>query len=284
VVNPARLPNVFWLGGGCGAGKTTVARVLTRRLDLRLYPVDAYTYAHLGRIAAGPFPRSQAVNAMTREQRFSRDPAALADSFLATSAERLTIVLADLRELGPGPTIVVEGPQLFPELVAPLMQTPEHGLWLLPSADFGRLGVAGRATFLADAAMRRRYERDVRLTQVNREQTARHGLRAIEVDGTLSLAETLDAVTAQLQNLPGGLVTARDGRHRQLIRQAENAVAAAQLRAWWQDTGPDRMPDPPVFEFSCECQTPGCEQVVGLPVTGYQQRSAAGPVTREPHP
>jgi predicted kinase len=31
---------VFWLGGGCGAGKTTVAVIVARRLDLRLYPVE----------------------------------------------------------------------------------------------------------------------------------------------------------------------------------------------------------------------------------------------------
>jgi len=40
------MANVFWLGGGCGSGKTTIARVLIRRLDLRLYPVDGYTCAH----------------------------------------------------------------------------------------------------------------------------------------------------------------------------------------------------------------------------------------------
>jgi len=39
------MANVFWLGG-CGSGKTTIARVLTRRLDLRLYPVDGYTRAY----------------------------------------------------------------------------------------------------------------------------------------------------------------------------------------------------------------------------------------------
>ena len=31
--------------------------------------------------------------------------------------------------------------------------------------------------------------------------------------------------------------------------------------------GPDRMPDAPVFPFSCECDSLGCEQVVVLPVT-----------------
>jgi hypothetical protein len=53
------------------------------------------------------------------------------------------MVLADLRDVGPGPTVVAEGPQLFPDMNRPLMQTPEHRLWL-PTPEFGQLGVAGR--------------------------------------------------------------------------------------------------------------------------------------------
>jgi hypothetical protein len=42
------------------------------------------------------------------------------------------MVLDDLCALGDGPTVIVEGPQLFPELVAPLLQTRAHGLWCCP--------------------------------------------------------------------------------------------------------------------------------------------------------
>ncbi len=128
-----RMPNVFWLGGGCGSGKTTIARVVTRRLDLRLYPVDGYTYAHAERSKRGGFLLNQAVAELTPEQRWARTPAELAGWFAAGAAERLEMILADLRDLGPGPTVVAEGPQLFPDLIAPLMQTPEYGLWLLPT-------------------------------------------------------------------------------------------------------------------------------------------------------
>jgi cytidylate kinase len=60
VAPPARMANVFWLGGGCGSGKTTIARVLCRRLDLRLYPIDGYTYAHAERSKGGGFPLNRA--------------------------------------------------------------------------------------------------------------------------------------------------------------------------------------------------------------------------------
>ncbi len=274
------MASVFWLGGGCGSGKTTIARVVTRRLDLRLYPVDGHTYAHAERSKHGPYPLNRASAAMTPEQRWSRSPAELAEWFAAVAAERLEMILADLRELGPGPTIVAEGPQLFPDLIAPLMQTPEHGLWLLPTPEFSHQGVSGRrAGGLSGEAAQRRRDRDVLLTEMNRQQVRRHSLPSAGVDGSRSLADTADMVAERLRQLPGGLVRARAGAQLRRIRQAENAVVVRQLLGWWADLGPEQMRDAPPFPFSCECGTAGCEQTVTMSVTEYQRRCADGPVT-----
>ena len=276
----ARMANVFWLGGGCGSGKTTLARVLTRRLDLRLYPVDGYTYAHVERSKRGGFPLYLATAEMTPQQRWDAAPADLAERFAAVAAERLEMILADLRELGPGPTVVAEGPQLFPDLIASLMETPEHGLWLLPTPEFGQQGVAGRrAGGLTGEAAQRRRDRDVLLTEMNRRQLRRRGFPSADVDGNRSLADTIDMLAERLTSLPGGLIRATDGAQRRLIRQAENAVAVRQLLGWWAELGPEQMPDAPPFPFSCECETLGCEQTVTMSVVEYQRRSADGPVT-----
>jgi hypothetical protein len=109
----SQLPGAFWLGGGSGSGKTTVALTVARRLDLRLYPVHGYTYAHARRAQSGRYPLMQAVNGRTPAQRQEGTPADLAELFTTTSVERLTMVLDDLRVLGHGPTVIVEGPQLF---------------------------------------------------------------------------------------------------------------------------------------------------------------------------
>jgi hypothetical protein len=119
--------------------KTTVARIVTRRLDLWLYPIDGYTYAHLARGLAGDYPLTRQLAALSAAQRWQGSVDELAERFVATSAERVAMVLDDLRTLGSGPTVVVEGPQLFPDMVAPALVTPEHGLWLLPTA-----GLPGR--------------------------------------------------------------------------------------------------------------------------------------------
>jgi hypothetical protein len=275
----ARLPAAFWLGGGCGSGKTTLARWAALRLDLRFYPLDGHNYVHARRAAAGGYPLTDAASRQSAGEMWLREAADLAASFAAVSAERLQMALDDLCALGDGPTVIVEGPQLFPDLVAPFLRSPRHGLWLLPTTDFGYRGVIERGGARPEATGQRRRERDALLTQMHREQAARLGLPVFEVDGSMSLAQTADLVADRVANLPGGITSAGDGPERQRIRQAENAIHVRQLLGWWADMGLVRMPEPPVFSFSCECELPGCTQLVRMPVTEYQRQAASGPVT-----
>jgi hypothetical protein len=275
----ADLPVAFWLGGGCGSGKTTAARWAALRLDLRFYPVDGHNYAHAARAGAGGYPLTHAVSNQDPAEIWRQDAATLAESFAAVSAERVQMVGEDLRALGPGPAVIVEGPQLFPDLVAGLMRTDRHGLWLLPTADFGYRGVMARGGGRPEATGQRRYERDVILTRMHREQATRLGLPSVQVDGSLPLTGLADLVARRVASVPGGVARASTGPERRHIRQAENAVHVRQLLGWWADNGQDRMPEPPVFAFSCECEAPGCTQLVRLPVTEYQRQAAAGPVT-----
>lgn len=157
------LPAAFWLGGGCGSGKTTAARWAALRLDLRFYPVDGHNYAHADRAASGDFPLTLAVSRQGGAAMWRQEAASLAESFAAVSAERVQMACADLHALGAGPTVIVEGPQLFPDLVAGLMRSPRHGLWLLPTAEFGYRGVlergGGRPGAPAHPASRERHAR-----------------------------------------------------------------------------------------------------------------------------
>jgi len=136
-----------------------------------------------------------------------------------------------------------------------------------------------RAGGLTGEAAQRRRDRDVLLTEMNRQQVQRHGLLAADVDGNRSLADTIDMVAERLESLPCGLVRAADVSQRRQIRQAENAVVVRQLLGWRADLSPELMRDAPPFPFSCECGGAGCEQTVTMPVSEYQRRAATGPVT-----
>lgn len=50
---------VGWISGGTGSGKTTVARALAARHGLRMFPVDAFWYAHTARLDAARLKTAQ---------------------------------------------------------------------------------------------------------------------------------------------------------------------------------------------------------------------------------
>lgn len=233
-------------------------------------------------MTAAAFPRTQAFNAMTWDERWLRAPEVLAEELLAISGERMPLVVDDLDALGAGATVLVEGPQLLPDLVAPLLESPDAALWLLPTETFSRRAVTARAEVVpstrAAAAVENRHRRDVLVTAALRARADALGLRSVAVDGSRSVAGTVDWFVSALLRVPGGLVRAATGEERALMRRQENEVTATQLTLYREDLGVEAMPEPPLGPFSCECSTLGCAGEASLPVDEYLRRRAAGPV------
>ena len=109
------LSHVLWIGGGQGSGKSSIARALAGRFDLRLYSVDEHEAAH------GPRMPSFVAG----------DPI---EEFVTASRHRFRLVLEDLAALPAGPTVLVEGAQLFPTSVAAVLRSADHALFLMPTA------------------------------------------------------------------------------------------------------------------------------------------------------
>ena len=272
--------SVVWIGGGCGAGKSTVARALAYRLDLRLYPVDAYTYAHLARANPVDQPWMSRVAEMDyTELHVKPDVDTRVEHFRRYAVEQFGLVLADLAASGNGPTIVVEGPSLFPELVAPLMPTPGHGLWLLPTPAFTRSSLTRRAepapmeeSEELRRARERRYERDARLTSQIADAADDAGLLTIVVDGRLTVEASVDEVIRHFGTLlDRGCV---DGAERSRVRRAENAVVNRQLEAFTA-TLPTEVAAGRTFDYVCECDRLGCEERVSLSLAAYGDNAGA---------
>jgi hypothetical protein len=79
--------SVFWIGGGCGAGKSSVAHAISRRFDLQLYAADAHGYTHLSRLTGSERPAS------SHDERWLEPSAEeLAEGFLRASAEKFPLV------------------------------------------------------------------------------------------------------------------------------------------------------------------------------------------------
>src|ERR1041385_5868650 len=259
-----RLEHVLWIGGGCGAGKTTIALELAHRLDLQVYPVDGHGYdleRRLGRV------RRQSHDDLWLKPA----PEELAERFVAASAEKMPLILDDLRAMGGGPLVLAEGPQLFPDLVAAHVASPEHGVWLVPNQEFQEWALRRRGGMSsppsdAQRALRNRLARDSILNSLIRDQAVERGLTVLEVDRARSLDEMTEAVAAYFGALIAAGPRALDGAERRRIRRAENLVASAQITAWRADAG---LPEAPRFPFVCECANLGCRETVLLSADEY---------------
>jgi 2-phosphoglycerate kinase len=200
-----RLRHVYWIGGGSGAGKSTIARRIGAQHGLRVYATDDVMVDHARRSTQEDAPLLHRFMAMEMDERWvERSPKAMLETFHWFRGEGFEMIVEDLLQLPREPGIVVEGFRLLPRLVEPLLSIPTHAVWLLPTPDFRR-GVfesrGGSASgFLArttapQRALRNLLERDRMFTDVLRQETARLGVPTIEVDATMTEDDLARRVT-----------------------------------------------------------------------------------------
>ena len=244
---------MLWIGGGQGAGKSTLSWHLSRAHDLPLHRVDLWAYDHRARLPAGG----------SLDQELARGAESAAAAFESHSRLRLALILDDVmeRDLGQVPAIV-EGPQLMPGFAAPL--PPGWGVWLLPDpartravraarraneAALGGRGPAGgdRARLIAD--------RDAILTSRLREGAALAGRPVIEVPPGPDWQAIAAAVGSALAPALRAAPRLAPGGELSRQRRYENQAADRQGRRWMRDAG---LAAAPGYLFGCECGASGC--------------------------
>lgn len=202
------LGHVRWLGGGSGAGKSSVARALAvERPELVVVDTDALMADHARRAGPAAAPElARFVAATTDERWLGSTPQQMLETFHWYRGEAFDLLLDDVAALPPERPVLVEGFRLLPHLVAPLLADPSHALWLLPTPAFRRRAftdrgslddVAGR-TSDPPRALANLLERDALFTDRLRAQCADLGLRTLEVDGSWPLGALVDRAGASL--------------------------------------------------------------------------------------
>jgi hypothetical protein len=201
-----RLQHVRWIGGGSGAGKSTIARRIAARHGLRVFATDDAMADHARRSTREDAPLLHRFMAMDMDARWvNRSPEAMLETFHWFQGEAFDRIVEDLLRLPPGPGVIVEGFRLLPRLAAPLLSVPAHAVWLLPTPGFRHTVMEGRggsaSGFLARTtdpprALRNLLERDRMFTDVLRAETARLHLPAIDVDATMTEDDLATRVTA----------------------------------------------------------------------------------------
>ncbi len=169
-----RLEPVYWIGGGSGSGKSTIAARIAHRYGLGLYATDDVMADHARRSAPEHTPYLQQFVAMDMDRRWvNRSPATMLHTFHWYRGEAFGLIVEDLLALVADGDLVAEGFRLLPELVAPLLADPRRAVWLLPTPEFRRAAfdsrgglwrIAGR-TSDPERALRNLLERDRMFTE-----------------------------------------------------------------------------------------------------------------------
>jgi cytidylate kinase len=200
-----RLQHVYWLGGGSGAGKSTIARRLAEPHGLRLYATDDVMPDHASRCSPEDGPFLAAFKAMDMDERWvNRSPETMLETFHWFRGEGFNLIVEDLLEFPPEQGVIVEGFRLLPHLVKPLLKSPSQAVWLIPTPEFRLSAFEGRGSLWSIAERTRHPERALaNLLKRDHMFSARiegelkeDGTTLIEVDGAISEDELTNRVAS----------------------------------------------------------------------------------------
>jgi len=195
---------VRWLGGGSGAGKSTVARGLAVSYGVGVYSCDDVMADHARRLSPEQAPLLAAFAAMTMDERWvRRSPQEMLETFHWFAGEGFALILEDLAQR-PEPIVVVEGFRVLPHLVRPLLVRPDDAVWLLPTEEFRRRAFTERGSLDSIAgrtgdparALENLLRRDALFTDRLRGDVGDQG---IEVGGGVSPAEATTLVARRFR-------------------------------------------------------------------------------------
>jgi 2-phosphoglycerate kinase len=200
-----QLRHVYWIGGGSGAGKSTIARRLAAEHGLQLYATDDVMLDHSKRSSPERCPLLHEFMAMDMDERWvNRSPQAMLETFHWFRGEGFNLIIEDLLRLPKEPAVIAEGFRLLPHLVKPLLAVHSHAVWLLPTPDFrqavfdsrgiSKWGFLGK-TSAPERALRNLLVRDAMFTHRLYEEAKRLELNTLEVDTATTVDELARRVT-----------------------------------------------------------------------------------------
>jgi hypothetical protein len=200
----SNLDHVRWVGGGSGAGKTTVTRLLADRFGIDLYSTDTTIGVHSEQMDASGAPLLERFRRMSMDERWvEHDPVTMYATFPWFHGEGFDLLLEDVQRLPTDRPILVEGFRLLPHLVRPHLSNPRHAVWLVPTPDFRQEAFMRRRhadafwtrTTDPERALTNLLERDRIFTGTIDSDAARNNLDVLYVDGMRTVEGVAEELT-----------------------------------------------------------------------------------------
>jgi hypothetical protein len=192
------LSHVFWIGGSPCAGKSSIAQILVDKYNLQYYQCDHQFDKHQARVVPDKHPVFHQLSGMSWDDIWMRPvPVQVAAEF-EIYLEAFEMIVEDLLAMPGSPPVLAEGAALLPDCVAEVLMDRRQAIWIVPTEIFQRTHYP-RRSWIHDIlrqctdpqqAFQNWMDRDVAFAKQVAGRTAELGLALINVDGTITIAET----------------------------------------------------------------------------------------------
>lgn len=204
------MDHVRWIGGGTGAGKSTVTRLLAERFGAIVYDGDRAEHDWVTRCTRGDHPYMYANLQLSRAERALLSPEQRFERMASRHGESIGFVVEDLRALPADRPVIVDWFGISPRDVHPLLTWPEQAVFLVPTPEFRRRALGSRfadpdraranwGTADPEVALANRLARDALLDAETRELATRFGLPVVEIDGTRDAEAVADDLAVRFR-------------------------------------------------------------------------------------
>jgi hypothetical protein len=193
-----RLAHVLWIGGSPCSGKSSIAELLSNKLNYQVYHCDEAFPIHAQNLVPVRYPTFHKVTRMSWDEIWMRPLEELVADEIQVYREEFEMILDDLLAMPGSTPVLAEGTALLPDLVADLIPDPDRAVWIVPTEQFQRKRYAQRGPWVQDilsqcadpqVAFKNWMDRDVAFGRRLIEQTRELNLYHLIVDSRRSITE-----------------------------------------------------------------------------------------------
>ncbi len=204
----AKLSHIYFLGGSPCAGKTSAVKLLAQEQGLNSYHCDEAFSRHQQQALPDKQPTLYALKTLTWDEIWLGPLEHLVERALEAYREHFAMIWHDLQDFPSNQVLLVEGADLLPECLAPLIPMRRQASFFVPTETFLRQSYPKRGSWVQEIlaqcsqpkkALENWLARDTAIARRVKVDAEKTGFRVLEVDGKQSIPENAAWLKEQFQ-------------------------------------------------------------------------------------